>query len=763
MSGLSFFLDSPTRGASSVEARRELRRVRLRVGAMVLMLIVLLGAYFLLKKSQSYDPTVAGGRIVLYAVMSLNVLLVLAIVVTLFRNIFKLFFDWRGDILGSRFAIKLVVAFLLQGIVPVVFLFLAGSEIIRVASHAWFSDDVRELSESALRLAKAYRTEVDERAMTQAERLGGLLARKNLLTRRGRPRLLGELRRVLRKEDLVGIAVYIPGSAPLQVQDPARLPSRLPKATSAMVSRWQRGERVAQDVEIPGEEAMLSLVGAPVLGNALQPGVVVVASKLDAAMARDALTVARSSEEFARREASRGFVVVTNVSFLMLATLLLLLAAVWMGLTMARGVTVPIQRLAEATQAVGTGNLDYLVTAKAGDELKMLVDSFNRMTRELRESRRALDGTVEDLRQSNEELAERRVFIETVLDTVAAGVVTVDADERITTYNPAASRLLRLGTEARGKKADELFREGGLEEMADLVHETISLQRGRERQLTVSRGHFELVLRIATAPLIAPLDGTITGVVLMLEDLTEVVKAEKASAWREVARRMAHEFKNPLTPIQLSAERTILKVIDAELPPETIEAIQEGASTILREVKTLKGLVDEFSRFARLPEVTLRNGHLNAVVESAVALYEKAVPPERFELCLALDLPTMKIDADQMKRAIVNLVDNALVAMGEDGKVTIRSSLDRERRTIRLEVEDEGPGIPARDRRKLFLPHFSTKKRGTGLGLAIVDRVISDHGGYIKVEERDPHGARFVIDFPYVRASKFLSKPPDRD
>lgn len=744
--------DSGALSSPSDPGRAELRRFRLSVTGLVFLLLVLTGAYVLLRKSQEYDPTVAGGRIVLYAVFSLNLVLVLAIAVTLFRNIFKLVFERRRDILGSRFSTKLVAAFLAQGIVPTALLFIAGSELINITTTKWFSTDVDAVTDAALRIAQRQRREIDRQALARAEAVSAELSRLGLFELGRRAELTTALREMLVRHDLVGIVAQVSGAAPQEVTDAQALPVRLPEIPDAILMRWWRGERFARHQDLAEGKGAVSFTGVPVLdsdGGTL--GVVVVITKSESSLDQDERLVTSAREEFKRRELSKGFIVATNVSILLLVTLLVLLGAVWMGLVMARGITVPIQRLAEGTQAVSLGDLDHMVTAPAADELKMLVDSFNRMTRELKGSKQALERSVGELQRSNEELAERRMFIETVLQNVAAGVLCWDRDATLTACNAAAVRLLRLPPDQVGLPIGDVLRGTGHEGLRTIVGATLAGAGPQERQVALLAGGSERVLQAITTPLRSVRDGSLSGAVLVLEDVSDLIKAQKTSAWREVARRMAHEIKNPLTPIQLSAERVLLKVPDLGPDHRGVTAVREGARIILEEVRTLKTLVDEFSRFARLPQVSLRAGDLNDVVRNAVALYEKAVSRGRFRVELDPALPIISLDAEQMKRAIMNLVDNALVAMGSEGAVTLRTWRDADRGMICLEVGDEGPGIPAADRPKLFMPHFSTKKRGTGLGLAIVDRVIADHGGYIRVEDNRPRGTRFIMELPCRR------------
>jgi two-component system nitrogen regulation sensor histidine kinase NtrY len=430
----------------------------------------------------------------------------------------------------------------------------------------------------------------------------------------------------------------------------------------------------------------------------------------------------------------------------LLMTLIIVFSFTWFGLYLARGITGPIEQLAEGTREVAAGNLSYRVQARADDEIGLLVDSFNRMTGDLDHSKTRLEAAYLDLQAKHGELEGRRRYTETVLEAIATGVVSFDQASRLTTMNRAAARMLGLTAATPGRSLREVFASPDFDDVVALAHR---VSRGKdettERELHLRRDGAAVTLLASATALRGP-DGEYAGVVFVFDDLTELLRAQRLAAWREVAQRIAHEIKNPLTPIQLSAQRLRRRLGDR--PGEDKRLLEECTGTIIQEVEGLKHLVDEFSRFARMPALTPKPTDLRALVEGVLALYRESQPGLALTTRFALDLPLVAIDPDQIKRAALNLVDNAVEAVGGAGTVCVELGYSPDAGRVRLTVSDDGPGIASEDKEKLFLPYFSTKATGMGLGLPIVHQIVSDHGGTIWVEDNLPQGSRFVIELP---------------
>ena len=433
--------------------------------------------------------------------------------------------------------------------------------------------------------------------------------------------------------------------------------------------------------------------------------------------------------------------------FVGVIAVLVLFGATWFGVYVARGITVPIQRLAEATDAVARGHLDVRIKVKAADEIGVLVDSFNRMTHDLRVSKSKLEEANLSLQQTNLELEDRRAYTEAVVDTIAAGVLSIDRDGVITTFNPSAERILGVwGDQLRRRPAAEAFKELGLD-LFQGAYDRILLE---ERDSLSLEGLMEIQGKFVTVGLnlsrMRTEAGEDLGFVLVFEDLTELIKAQKLAAWQEVAQRIAHEIKNPLTPIQLSAQRLRKKFVEKAADFEKV--FTEATEVIINEVHSLKRLVDEFSKYARMPAPQMARHSLHEVVREVEALYRAA----HRDITLLVDLdeivPPFNFDREQLKRVFVNLFDNAIQAMNDKGCIWVSTRYEPKRHRVTVTVADEGPGIQPEDQDRLFLPYFSRKKSGTGLGLAIVHRIVTDHDGFIRAANNHPKGAVFTFELP---------------
>ena len=478
--------------------------------------------------------------------------------------------------------------------------------------------------------------------------------------------------------------------------------------------------------------------------------------------------IAGSQSEYQHLVQRQRKVRLLGLSTLGLMTLMLIFASTWVAIHLARGLAAPIKSLAEASKEVARGNLSHRVSTPADDELAVLADSFNQMTAELEENRRRLEAGAATLKEKNQALEERRNYIETVLNSLATGVVSLDGNDCVTTMNASATSILKL-TERPPAWAmlSSLLSQEDRVVFDRLIRRARRAGRAAE-QSRLTRGSVTQSIPVAlTVTALGTVSGGERGVVLVIDDLSELLAAQRAAAWSEVARRVAHEIKNPLTPIQLSAERIArqfgvrvngdengagnghaLSADDEQLK----RVVEECTSSITREVAGLKSLVDEFSRFARMPDAQKSNTSLNDVVTQAAALYEDRLNGVDLQLELQPEIPPAMLDSEQMKRVFVNLIDNSLEALTSSSgqQIKVSTKFDPSREMLIAEVADFGEGIPAADFKRLFQPYFSTRGRGTGLGLAIVQRIVSEHGGKIRAENNVPHGARFVIELPIV-------------
>jgi two-component system nitrogen regulation sensor histidine kinase NtrY len=462
---------------------------------------------------------------------------------------------------------------------------------------------------------------------------------------------------------------------------------------------------------------------------------------LDADIAGKTDSLVTAYQDYRKLEVQKPDIKASYVLLILMVTLVLLLTSSWVGLYLARRVTVPIEALAEGTRRVADGDLDHRVDVAADDELGVLVESFNRMTEELRDSQLLLEAKNEELVRINQRLDGERGLISTVLKNVAAGVISVDGEGRVSTCNDAALAMLhQQESDLLGRPLEDAW---GDPERAKL-RELHRRARGRtRREVQLRLGGEWKTLEVGITPL-QDGEGAPTGHVIVLEDLTELIQAQKLATWNEAARRVAHEIKNPLTPIRLSAERLLKKYREGD--PGLGSALEDGVKTIVREVASMKQMVDEFSRFARMPRPQPIEVDLEELMRETLQLYREVKPGVELAWTVTSEARRARFDKEQLRGVLINLLDNAVEATPAPGSVDVRAFGSNG--SVVLQVRDSGPGIPAEAKEKLFLPYYSTKGRGSGLGLAIVHRVVTDHGGTIRVEDNRPNGTVFTIELP---------------
>ena len=688
-------------------------------------------------------------NLIVFALLNLNIIVFLLLLVLLFRNLVKLYFERRQKLLGSKFKAKLVLALLALALVPSIVIFLIASNFINTSIEGWFKVQVERPLDQALDVAQTYYQTLQDTALRHSQAISRTITREQLLTEDRRERLVSYLEEQKEQFGLSVISIFSArGSELAHVKTPelATLPSQplqpeplakvLEGETTATVRDLGNADLIQAVTPIWTPEPDRRIIGA--VGVSLY-----VPQRLEARVRG----ISQAFKEYKQLKLLKNPIKGIYILLFLLMTLIIVFSVTWFGLYLARGITVPIQLLAEGTREVAAGNLAYKVEVRANDEIGILVNSFNRMTGDLAQSKTKLEEAYLDLQTKHVELEERRRYTETILEAVATGVISLDPSGRLTTVNRAAARMLGLSTEA-GQPAQQVFAGPEFVELATLIQRMDRLREGTlDREIRLRRDGYQATLLGSATALRGP-RGEYAGMVLVFDDLTELLKAQRLAAWREVAQRIAHEIKNPLTPIQLSAERLHRRLAD-RLPHER-RLLEECTQTIIQEVEGLRQLVDEFSRFARMPKIAPKPTELNRLLEGVARLYAESQPnvtvTTRFP-----ELPAAEVDPDQIKRAVLNLVENAVEAVQGSGTVSIETVWDPDSHRIRIIVSDSGVGISSEDKEKLFLPYFSTKATGMGVGLPIVNQIVTDHGGVIWVEDNHPRGSRFVIELPIER------------
>jgi len=479
---------------------------------------------------------------------------------------------------------------------------------------------------------------------------------------------------------------------------------------------------------------------------------IVISKFLPIQFANKLRSVSKGLEEYKQSKLSKRPIKIIHMIVLSIVTLLIIFTSVWFGFYLSKGITVPIQELAEGTEKIASGDYDFFIDLEADDEIGVLVNSFNRMTLDLKNSKKQLEETNEELIKSNVEIEQRRLYMEIVLTNVGAGVISADMEGKLLTVNKSAEEMLGIGAKDIVEKN---YREVMKPEQVEVINEFLSDKNLRkkgymQKQIRLSTADNKNLTLLVSLNMLRDDQGRYSGLVAVFDDLSEIEKAQREAAWRQVARRIAHEVKNPLTPIQLSAQR-IKKRIGNKLGQEDAFMLNECTDMIIKEADILKKLVNEFSSYARMPASNPTLGDLSKMIKEAVTLYQETQNNVKVTYNDSAGVPVFNFDGEQIKRVMINLLDNAITATGNGGEVTIGLSYDNELEIARIEVADDGKGVPPRDKKRIFEPYFSTKSHGTGLGLAIVNSIIKDHNGFIEVYDNKPRGTKFLIELPITR------------
>ena len=740
--------------------RRPLRdNPRLILLGIVALIAALVAMSILADQSTEMNPDFLT-EVVVHALSAGVLMMLIALAFVLARNIVKLVVERRRGLPFSRFRAKLVLALLGLTIVPSVLVLLVGGQLIRNSTARWFADPVEAVLASAKAVAVGYYAERQAEVAAHAARIGRQLPAAAI-----RSGAVDAIRAAIEADvregrvALVDVYQLQPGGDPrpvVAVESPALARLRTRGSADRLAARIASGSSdvTAHDPVEGGELVRAGVLVRDAGGEAA--GVVIVSDLLSGNLAQHSRRITEAYEGYTQLLVMRPALEGVYLSIFLMMTLMILISATWIGMYLAKRITRPIQLLAAGAREIGAGRLDHRIEPETRDEFGSLVEAFNTMAGELAASQQKLERSRVDLERKHVEVEERRRYIETVLERIATGVVSIGAGGRIETVNSAAVKLLGLDPGVIGEPASAVFDRDDLRPLQQILQRTRDgAAQPPAQEIALTQDGREIHLA-AAATLLPAADGSAAGTVLVFDDVTPLIRTQRVAAWRDVARRLAHEIKNPLTPIQLSADR--LRRQFATAPPNARALIDECTSTIVAEVDSLKALVDEFAQFARMPTPKAVPTDLNVVLADTIALYAGLFKEITLERRLAEGLPMVRLDAEQIRRVVINLVDNAVEALGgaaagprPDGRapsIELATHHDAANGVVRVTVSDNGPGIPAGDREKLFMPYYSTKRRGSGLGLAIVRRIVAEHGGAIEVTDNVPSGTIFTIELP---------------
>lgn len=734
--------------------------------ALLLVVVAFIATQLVLEHATLDSPKYNQQALLLLVFTVFNFIILFGLAIVLTRNLVKLYFERKSRRLGSGFQVKLVSTFIAISVLQVGLMSFMAYGLISKSIERWFSVPAFEILEKAGDIAEHYyNTARDNQEYFSRLIIDSLQAREI-----NHPSALAGLNEILPAEQvrykLDRLEVYTPDLHTVFPKSTGPLDRPGPTIQSLLTDAFKGTPGHA---EVRSKEGDRFYYAAPIYdeGRNVVIAVLLTQTHVPLSVSEIVSYLDATSGKYQALKQNRKIIRANYIVVLALTSLMILFCFAWFAVYISKRITRPVRALAEGAEQVAAGNLDHRIQCPANDELEILIESFNRMTRELKESKCRLDHTHQALQRTNVELEQRRRYIETVLQSIGTGVISIDREGIVRTMNQAAQRMLRLdGATVIGSNFKDVFSEPLHQEICQLMSRR-NLLDSRGRDLALEIGQNVVHLAVALTPITDAPPHRRAGYVIVLDDLTDLIRAEKSAAWQEVARRLAHEIKNPLTPIQLSAERIQRRfahlrahngAANGSPAPDDggmdayAATLEECIHTIVDESNSLRRLIDEFSRFARLPQASLMSCDLHTVIENALNLYQGRWGDVKVLSAFDARIPPMRLDPEQMKRVFVNLIDNALEAMADvpTKTLSLRTALNAEADTVTIEVADSGHGLPKRNRADLFLPYFSTRERGTGLGLAIVQQIVADHKGYIKALNNDLRGAKFVIELPVM-------------
>jgi PAS domain S-box-containing protein len=660
-----------------------------------------------------FGPANPQQTLIFWFISSLIFILMVLLGWILFREGVKVYIARQSNQAGSRIRTKLVVGAVALSCLPVFFFALWSYEVLNYNLNAWFSNPAENQMQLYVGVARSLGNEMQNRLQVQAALLAQRPETRQMLHG---PKIQGFLEQFCREQDLDSAAVFgDSGGAPVDVFGPYNIQPADRRTRTARADIVDAGQTI---------------------------GSVAVSDSLPVDVAQQQANIEEYNREFNQIKKDRKDFRTYYLMLISLLTLFMLFVTTWIALLLAKQISVPITALLDAASEVRKGNLKHRVTVRAMDELAWLVRGFNQMTQELE--------------ASSHELDRRRRFTEAILESIPTGVISIGPDGSIQRVNQALSKIFPAAQVAKAARLEDLF---SREDTAEIKYLMKRARRtgAASRQLELRTEDRKLHLAVTVSALE---DRLTSGYVVVVEDTSELLRAQKAAAWHEVARRVAHEIKNPLTPIALSAERISRQLDKADLSPATGRIVRECVDTIAKSLESVKMLVDEFSTFARFPAAQLVRSDLNEVVTRALAVFNGRLDGISIRTSLTPDLPALNLDREQFQRVVVNMVDNAAEAMQDSlVKELFIATQTGAAETVELVIADSGPGVSAEDKEKLFLPYFSTKNRGTGLGLAIVNHILADHNAQIRVEDNLPSGARFTVEIPVPAEGESAEAP----
>ncbi|MBW1616032.1 MAG: PAS domain S-box protein [Deltaproteobacteria bacterium] len=679
--------------------------------------------------------------ILIFIIIDINVILLILLLFLVFRNLAKLLYDRSNKVMGSKLRTKLAVSFITMTLLPTTVLFFLSISLMTTSIKFWFGAGVEKALNNSLSAAESTYDYIEANNRFYLQKVSKEIQSKKLLQHNKKKALKSHLQNTLKNFNIDGIEIYDKNFNRIsfyakQPLDPINRKNLTGKKNNKNIKtasyKIKQGKIIRTVSAIPfgatNEQAKAFAAASIVLSENLFNKINSISKGYEEY---------RQIKKFKKPIRSAYYITFSTAAFL------ILFLSLWLGFHLAKTISIPIHELAEGLKKVAGGNLDIKVKTVADEEMGSLVNSFNKMTKDLKFGRRQLEAATQKLKERNAEIEERRRYMEIVLKNVSAGIISIDSEGKVATINKSAEKMLNISSDQIISKNYKNL----------LKSQRINLVKNIRKKITTENSYIlpiRLTIKGKTKNFMTHITALkdeakkIIGTVIVFDDLTELEKAERMAAWREVARRIAHEVKNPLTPITLAAQRLQRKYYKRVKEP----IFSECTTTIIDHVELIRNLVNEFSEFARFPTAHPKPENISNIIEETLIPYKNNHLNIQFAFKPTNKIPQINIDKNQIKQALMNLLTNAVASIDNTGKITVLLSYDKTVKKIKIEVADNGKGIPAKEKTRLFEPYFSTKKKGMGLGLAIVNTIISDHNGTISVSDNIPKGAKFVIEIP---------------
>ncbi|NLA74188.1 MAG: PAS domain S-box protein [Deltaproteobacteria bacterium] len=734
-------------------ASQDKKRQRREWIVILCLILVILPLYYVGMRYFDLGLDLPGSNSTLiFFLININVIILLGLLYLTVRNLVKLLFERKKSIMGARLRSKLVLAFILLSLMPTIILFFVSAQFISSSIEYWYNIPIERSLRNSIDLGQDYYEKTYHKIFTFGNNISRIITYDGLTPLAKNSDLVKFVNDKLKQYNFSRIRVY---SQKLELRVSVQDTNHdMEIFTGPEQQDLEACFNTADEIRLRESSDYGDLAGGiiPIFSrteNRAVVGLIVIDEHIPAKFANKLKSVSSGLDEYQQSKMLKRPVKAIHMILLSIVTLLIIFISVWFGFYLSKGITVPIQELAEGTERIASGDYNFFIDLEAADEIGVLVNSFNRMTLDLKNSKRQIEKANEELIKSNMELEQRRRYMEIVLTNVGAGVISADAEGRLLTVNKSAEKMLGIKVaDVVGKNYREVMSPEQVRVINDFLADRAFKKRGYiQNQIRITTADSKSLALIVYLNMLRDEHGRYSGLVAVFDDFSEIEKAQREAAWRQVARRIAHEVKNPLTPIQLSAQR-IKKRLESKVDKDDAQMLDECTDMIIKEAEVLKRLVNEFSSYARMPAINPAPSDLNSVVTEAVSLYQVTQNNVKVSFGGSAPVPVFSFDNEQIKRVMINLLDNAITAAGPEGEVNVRLSYDKELDLARIEISDNGNGVQDDDKKRIFEPYFSTKNHGTGLGLAIVNQIVKDHRGFVDVIDNIPKGTRFIVELP---------------